>query len=145
MMFKIKGIEEDNKVNKKSQKQMNENENVSKKISLKRKQQLEKEIEELISKLSNEDIAELENIGELNEKEIEYIKRKKRKRKSKKEIFEARIRCDEETINRIIQVGKKFAANRKQEKIAEKHREERTKNDDRTRGSGKVKQRGERI
>ena len=47
-------------------------------------------------------------------------KRKKRRRKSKKEIFEARIRCDEETINRVIQVGKKFAANRKQEKISDK-------------------------
>ena len=74
MMFKIKGIEEDNKVNKKSQKQINENENVSKKISLKRKKQLEKEIEELISKLSNEDIAELKR---------EWIHKKKEKKEKK--------------------------------------------------------------
>ena len=78
--------------------------------------------------------------------EIEYIKKRKKRRKSKKQIFEESIRCDEETINRIIQIEKKYSAQRKAELINEKTREERIKdkNEIQKSGGGRIRQRDER-
>ncbi|MGN1299314.1 MAG: hypothetical protein ACI4UE_04960 [Candidatus Scatovivens sp.] len=137
----IKNKKEDNRKDNKIS-----NENSNRKLTGKRKKELEKEIDDLISKLSDNDIITLEDMGELTEQEIEYIKRRKRRRKSKKEIFEARIRCDEETINRIIEIEKKYSAQLKEQKDSEKTRDQRIKlkDEERTNGNNSSRQKNSR-
>ncbi len=114
------------------------------KLTLLRKIQLEKEIDALIAKLSDDDVIELEKIGELTPEEIEYIKKRKRKKKSKKRIFEESLKVDDATIQRIIQVSKNFAETQRlieENKIIQK---EKIKPEDRARFSGGTKTKNER-
>ena len=117
-----------------------------KKLTPQRKKELQKEIDDIIKRLTDNDILTLEEMGDLTPEEIEYIKKRKKRRKSKKQIFEESIRCDEETINRIIQIGKKYSAQRKAELINEKSREERIKdkNEIQKSGGGRTRQRDDR-
>lgn len=114
-----------------------------KKLTPQRKKELTKEIDDIIKRLTDKDILILEGMGELRPDEIEYIKKRK---KRKKQIFEESIRCDEETINRIIQIGKEYSAQRKTELINEKVREERikVKNEIQKGGGGRIRQINER-
>ena len=117
-----------------------------KKLTLQRKKELQKEIDDIIKRLTDNDILTLEEMGDLTPEEIEYIKKRKKRKKSKKQIFEERIRCDEETINRIVQIGRKYSTQRKAELIAEKTREERVKdkNELQKSSSGRTRQRDTR-
>ena len=62
---------------------------------------------------------ELITIGVIDEAELEKIKKlkDKKRRKTEKEMFEARVRCSLEIINRTILIGK-------QHKIAERIRKD---------------------
>ena len=117
-----------------------------KKLTMQRRKELQKEIDDIINRLTDNDILALEKMEDLTPEEIEYIKKRKKRRKSKKQIFEERIRCDEETINRIVQIGRKYSAQRKAELISEKTREERIKdkNEIQKSGGGRTRQRDER-
>ena len=85
---------------------------------------------------------ELIAIGVLDKEELEKRKKSKKKRKSQKEVFEERIRCNLEIINRTILVGKQF----KEEKTQVKDEEKVHDRDERSRQSGKApKERDEKI
>ena len=72
---------------------------------------------------------ELVAIGVIDEKEMEKIKKlkDKKRRKSEKEMFEERVRCNLAIINRTILVGKQFKMQERQRKDEERmqDREER--------------------
>lgn len=87
---------------------------------------------------------ELIEIGLIDEKEMKKIKKlkDKKRRKSEKEMFEERVRCNLEIINRTIAVGKQFKKQERQRKD-----EERRKNKDERNivGNAKLKDREEKI
>ena len=68
----------------------------------------------------------------LNKDAIDKLKKKKKKRleRQQRQSFEERVRCDIETINRTITVGKLYKAKerQRQEKDLVQTREEREKN-----------------
>jgi len=61
---------------------------------------------------------ELITLGIIDKSKLDRLKRKKRK--SDRQIFEERIRCDLETINKVILVGKLYKS--KERKKEEKER-----------------------
>ena len=67
-------------------------------------------LEEKLLNFSEEEIEKLFEMGKINQFEYEQIIncRKKKKKKSQKEIFEERIRCNDTIIDKIIKLGKKF-------------------------------------
>ena len=75
----------------------------SKNLTVERKNQLIEEVDVILSKLTNKDIEYFEENADFTEEEIIYMKKRKKLRASKRAIFYSRIRCDEETLNRIIQ------------------------------------------
>lgn len=94
-----------------------------------------KEIKKKIRKIKTwKDLDALEDellaIGVIDEQDLEKIRKlkNKKKRKSEKEMFEERIRCNLEIINQTIAVGKKFKLQERQRKDEElmQNREERT-------------------
>lgn len=108
-----------------------------------------KSIKKRIGKIKTiEDLEALEDelieIGLIDEKEMKKIKKlkDKKRRKSEKEMFEERVRCNLEIINRTIAVGKQFKMQERQRKD-----EERRKNKDERNivGNAKLKDREEKI
>ncbi len=94
-----------------------------------------KEIKKKIRKIKTwKDLDALEDellaIGVIDEQALEKIRKlkNKKKRKSEKEMFEERIRCNLEIINQTIAVGKQFKLQERQRKDEElmQNREERT-------------------
>lgn len=108
-----------------------------------------KEIKKKIRKIKTmEDLDALEDeliaIGVIDKQELERIEklRNKKRRKSQKENFEERVRCNLEIINRTILVGKQFKMQEKQRAKDEEripNKEERTRN-----GGAKQRDREER-
>ena len=103
---------------------------------------------DMIAGFRNRDIImleeELDEIGlVLNKDAIEKLKKKKKKRleRQQRQSFEERVRCDVETINRTIAVGKLYKAKERQriDKDLIQTREEREKN-----GGQKDKERDKR-
>lgn len=94
-----------------------ESEEVKKLKELKKKIRKIKTIEDLDA-LEDELVA----IGVVNKDELEKMKKRKNKKKRKleKELFEERIRCNLEIINRTIAVGKNFKSMEKQRKDEER-------------------------
>lgn len=95
-----------------------------------------KEIRKKIRKIKTwEDLDSLEDeliaIGVVDKEELEKMKKRQRKkrRKSDQEIFQERIRCNLEIINRTIAVGRQFKMQEKQREDEEliQSREERTR------------------
>lgn len=93
-----------------------------------------KEIKKMIKKIDNvkefeEVISELEKEKIVDQKYFEKLKKKKKK-KLEKQSFEDRIRCDNETLNRIANVLKNFKeqARQKEEKDLILNRDERERN-----------------
>lgn len=92
-----------------------------------------KEIKKMIKKIDNvkefeEVISELEKEKIVDQKYFEKLKKKKKK--LEKQSFEDRIRCDNETLNRIANVLKNFKeqARQKEEKDLILNRDERERN-----------------
>ena len=90
---------------------------------------------------------ELEEIGVLDREKLEKLKKKKKRELERQnQTFAERIRCDLETINRIIAVGRAY---KKKERIREEKeilqaKEERDKNGG-VRQKEKEKEKGERT
>lgn len=108
-----------------------------------------KEIRKKIRKIKTwEDLDSLEDeliaIGVVDKEELEKMKKRQRKkrRKSDQEIFQERIRCNLEIINRTIAVGKQFKMQERQQKDEEliQSREERTRE-----GNKRQKDRDEQV
>lgn len=108
-----------------------------------------KEIRKKIHKIKTwEDLDSLEDeliaIGVVDKEELEKMKKRQRKkrRKSDQEIFQERIRCNLEIINRTIAVGKQFKMQERQQKDEEliQSREERTRE-----GNKRQKDRDEQV
>ena len=74
----------------------------SKNITEERKKELIEEVDVILTKLTDKDIEYFEENSDFSEEEIKYMKKRKKLRASKRAIFYSRIRCDEETLNRII-------------------------------------------
>lgn len=129
-------------------KRKKENDDEIKKIrSLKKKIKQIKTVEEL------EEIEdELDEIGiQLNHDMIDRLKKKKKKKLERQnQSFQERIRCDLETINRIIETGKAYkqkarqqeekemiqAIEEREKKGGQKDKEKDKKKDERTRSGG---------
>ena len=108
-----------------------------------------KDIKKRIRKIKTfEDLDALEEeliaIGVIDKEELEKMKNSKHKKrkKSQKEMFEERVRCNLEIINRTILVGKQFKKQEKQRKDEElvQDREERSMT-----GKTRQKDRDEKI
>lgn len=69
-------------------------------------------LEKKLLELEDSEIEALFKAGKIDQAEYEYIiafrKKKKEKKKSQKEKFEERIRCNENIIKKVIDLGKKF-------------------------------------
>ncbi len=86
---------------------------------------------------------ELIAIGVLDPAELEKRKKAKRKkRKSEKEIFEERVRCNLEIINRTILVGKQFKEEQKMRKDEVRFQDKEERN---ISSGGKSRERDEKI
>lgn len=123
-------------------------------IRIKRKVELNK-IKKKIKKIENIEAfenaeKELISLGIIDENFIDNLKKKRKKKKLyNQSSFEKRVRADQETINRIILIGRSFKEEQKkrEEKELDLNRDERTgrnkvKNlDERTKSGGKGKQR----
>ena len=99
--------------------------NINKKIIKKRKEELEKQIDEILEKLSDSDLEIIIEDGNFTEEEIEYIKRRV-KRKSKGKKFRESLRVDEETLKRLFKVGQKYIEDmqiKEEQKLKEKVKE----------------------
>ena len=103
----------------------------NKKLTELRKKQLIEEVDIILAKLTDEDIEFFEENSDFSDAEIKYMKKRRRLRSNKRAIFYSRIRCNEETLNRIIQTTKEINRKNKQihkgkeEIIQDKTREER--------------------
>jgi hypothetical protein len=88
------------------------------------------QLENKLLELSDEEIENLYNNGKIDQSEYEYIlkfrKRKKERKKSDKEKFEERIRCNDTIIQKVIELGRKF---RIQEMFKKQEIEENKRND----------------
>ena len=86
---------------------------------------------------------ELIAIGVLDPAELEKRKKATRKkRKSEKEIFEERVRCNLEIINRTILVGKQFKEEQKMRKDEDRFQDKEERN---ISSGGKSRERDEKI
>ena len=116
-----------------------ENEEIKKLKNIKKRIRTIKTYEDLDA-LEEELIA----IGVIDKEELEKMKnaKHKKRRKSQKEIFEERIRCNLEIINRTILIGKQFKVQAKQRKDEERRqdKEERSMT-----GMAKSKNRDEKM
>lgn len=103
---------------KKSKEEIKKLKEIKKKI---KKIETPKEFEEVISELEADEI--------VDSKYFEKLKKKK-KRKLERQSFEDRIKCDNETLNRIANVLKNFKeqARQKEEKDLILNRDERERN-----------------
>ena len=70
----------------------------------------EKRLQEKLAELSEEEIEKLFELGKIDQFEFETIMmlKKRKKKKTQKEKFEERIRCDKTIIDKIINLGKIF-------------------------------------
>lgn len=70
------------------------------------------ELENKLLELSDDDIEKLFEAGKIDQSEYEYIlsfrKKQRNKKKSQKEKFEERIRCNDNIIQKVINLGRKF-------------------------------------
>ena len=126
---------------KKKNKQKNNEPQIkySKNLTVERKNQLIEEVDVILSKLTDKDIEYFEENADFTEEEIKYMKKRKKLRASKRAIFYSRIRCDEETLNRIIQTTKQIARENRKRQIQSNEIRERVKNkDERTIASEKM-------
>lgn len=118
-----------------------ENDEIKKLKDIKKKIKKTKTIEELDD--LEEDLIE---IGVIEEGELEKIKEAKKKKKKKmtqREMFEERIRCNLEIINRTIMVGKQF---KKQQRIRQEEEKLQNRDErDSSRNGVKVKEKNDRI
>ena len=99
--------------------------NINQKITKQRKEELEKQIDEILEKLSDSDLEIIIEDGNFTEEEIEYIKRRV-KRKSKGKKFRESLRVDEETLKRLFKVGQKYIEDmqiKEEQKLKEKVKE----------------------
>lgn len=98
--------------NKKKKEELNNDTNASKNNKQEKPKSKEELLEEKILELSDEEIEALFENGKIDQNEYEYIldfrKRAKNKKKSKQEQFEARIRCDNVIIEKVLQLGRIF-------------------------------------
>lgn len=123
-MFKKK--KSDKRKNKESQLKYSKN------LTVERKNQLIEEVDVILSKLTDKDIEYFEENDDFTEEEIKYMKKRKKLRASKRAIFYSRIRCDEETLNRILKTTNQIIKQNRQRQI--KSREDRKKiNEDKVR------------
>lgn len=103
-------------------------------------------IKSKILELSDEEIEKLFEDGKITQNEYEAIinYRKQKKKKTDKEKFEERIRCNNSIIQKIITLGRKF---KKQEQAMQDLNLDKDKvlnRDERIRTKSKVKSRDER-
>ena len=112
-----------------SKKYMKENEEeLSEEIKNLRK--IKKRIKEIETIEQLEEMeSELDELGVLDKSKLEKLKRKKRKKKNDREIFEERLRCDLEVINKTIMIGKLHKTRQRtpEEKILVQEKGEREK------------------
>lgn len=122
--------------NNKNKKNKNEDDiRFNKKITELRKKQLIEEVDIILAKLTEEDIKYFEENDVFSEIEIKFMKKRRKLRSNKRAIFYSRIRCDEETLNRIIQTTKQINNKNKKEKLNEKiHERERYLRSERIKG-----------
>lgn len=109
-------------------------------------QEKKEKIKAKILELSDEEIEKLFEEGKITQSEYEAIinYRKQKKKKTDKEKFEERIRCNNGIIQKIITLGRKF---RKQEQAMQDLNLDKNKvlnRDERIRTKSKVKSRDER-
>ena len=102
----------------------------NKNLTVERKKELIEEVDVILSKLTDKDIEYFEENADFTEEEIKYMKKRKKLRASKRAIFYSRIRCDEETLNRIIQTTKQIVRENRQRQIESNEIRERVKNKD---------------
>lgn len=120
----------------------------SKQIGMENKKQIalsqekQNQIKEKILELTDEQIDKLFEKGKITQSEYEAILnyRKSKKKKTEKEKFEERVRCNNGIIQRIIALGKKFKKQEKrreerlnQEMVLEREERIRTKSKEKTR------------
>lgn len=74
----------------------------------KKRQEIENDINKILDELSVEELSELENMGDFSKEAIEWIRARKRRKKTRKaqEDFEKRLRCSDEIIRRTVLIGK---------------------------------------
>lgn len=102
----------------------------NKNLTVERKKELIEEVDVILSKLTDKDIEYFEENADFSQEEINYMKKRKKLRASKRAIFYSRIRCDEETLNRIIQTTKQIVRENRQRQIESNEIRERVKNKD---------------
>ncbi len=70
----------------------------------------EAKLEEKLAELSEEEIEKLFELGKIDQIEFEAIMmlKKRKKKKTQKEKFEERIRCDQTIIDKIVNLGRIF-------------------------------------
>jgi len=84
----------------------------NKKVSSQETEERKQKLEDKLLELSDSEIEALFQAGKIDQAEYEYIlefrKRKKERKKSQKEKFEERIRCNNVIIEKVIKLGRIF-------------------------------------
>lgn len=84
----------------------------SKESNVEQSEEKRKLLEEKLLELTDEELEALFEMGKIDQAEYEYIlsfrKKKKARKKSDKEKFEERIRCNNSVIQKVVNLGRKF-------------------------------------